>query len=98
MPDPAMPLRVLHVSDLITTAPRFHYAAILLVTIGFAVLTTASVAQEAFSGPHDRGGKRLVGANPITDCVMANGGQGTVTSKTPEAATRWLRYTSEQRK
>src|SRR5580693_4051391 len=33
---------VLHVSDLITTAPRFHYAAILLVTIGFAALTAAS--------------------------------------------------------
>src|SRR5438477_4031481 len=27
---------LLHVGDLITTAPRFHYAAILLVTIGFA--------------------------------------------------------------
>ena len=52
----------LHVGDLITTAPRFHYAAILLVTIGFGVLTTASVLQEAFSGPHDGGGKRLAGA------------------------------------
>src|SRR4051812_12047676 len=47
---------VLHVGDLITTAPRFHYAAILLVTIGFGVLTLASVLQEAFSGPHDGSG------------------------------------------
>jgi two-component system, LytTR family, sensor kinase len=53
---------VLHVGDLITTAPRFHYAAILLVTIGFAALTIVSVVQEAFSGPHDGGGKRLAGA------------------------------------
>ena len=53
---------LLHIGDLITGAPRFHYAAILLVTIGFAVLTTASVIQEAFSGPNDGGGKRLAGA------------------------------------
>lgn len=53
---------VLHVGDLVTTAPRFHYAAILLVTIGFGVLTTASVVQEAFTGRHDGGGKRLAGA------------------------------------
>src|SRR5580658_10355721 len=53
---------VLHIGDLITAAPRFHYAAILLVTIGFAALTTASVVQEALSGAHDGGGKRLAGA------------------------------------
>jgi two-component system LytT family sensor kinase len=53
---------VLHVGDLITAAPRFHYAAILLVTIGFAVLTTASVIQEAITGPHNGSGKRLAGA------------------------------------
>ena len=41
---------LLHVGDLVTGAPRFHYAAILLVTIGFTVLTTASVIQEAVSG------------------------------------------------
>lgn len=52
----------LHIGDLITTAPRFHYAAILLVTIGFGVLTLASVLQEAFSGPHDGSGRRLAGA------------------------------------
>jgi two-component system, LytTR family, sensor kinase len=53
---------VLHVSDLITAQPRFHYAAILLVTIGFAALTTASVIQESIGGPHDGGGRRLAGA------------------------------------
>src|SRR6202795_1542272 len=52
----------LHIGDLATGAPKFHYAALLLVTIGFAALTTASVIQEAFSGPHDGGGKRLAGA------------------------------------
>src|ERR1700723_1588223 len=53
---------LLHIGDLITGAPRFHYAAILLVTIGFAALTTASVIQEAVTGPHDGSGKRLAGA------------------------------------
>src|SRR5271155_3575058 len=38
---------LLHIFDVITAAPRFHYAAILLVTIGFGVLTTICVAQEA---------------------------------------------------
>jgi two-component system LytT family sensor kinase len=53
---------ILHIGDLITAAPRFHYAAILLVTIGFAILTTISVIQEAVTGPHDGSGKRLAGA------------------------------------
>ena len=52
----------LHIADLVTGAPRFHYAAILLITIGFAVLTTVSVVQDALSGPRDGGGKRLAGA------------------------------------
>jgi hypothetical protein len=52
----------LHIGDLVTGAPRFHYAAILLITIGFASLTAASVFQEALSGPHDGSGKRLAGA------------------------------------
>ena len=52
----------LHVGDLITTAPRFHYAAILLVTVGFAVLTIVSVVHDTLSGPHDGSGKRLAGA------------------------------------
>src|SRR5215469_15595742 len=53
---------VLHIVDLITGASRFHYAAILLVTIGFAGLTATTVAREAFSGTTDGGGKRLAGA------------------------------------
>ena len=53
---------ILHIGDLITGASRFHYAAILLVTIGFTALTTASVIGETFGGPHDGGGKRLAGA------------------------------------
>ncbi len=58
---------LLHIGDLITAASRFHYAAILLVTIGFAVLTTASFVHESFApgkrnGPHDGGGRRLAGA------------------------------------
>lgn len=53
---------MLHIGDLLTGAPRFHYAAILLVTIGFALLTTVSVVQEAVTGPHDGSGKRLAGA------------------------------------
>src|SRR3984885_13061814 len=52
----------LHIGDLVTSAPRFHYAALLLVTIGFGVLTTVCVALEAFSGPKDGSGPRLLGA------------------------------------
>jgi len=53
---------ILHIIDVITGASRFHYAAILLVTIGFAVLTATSVAREVFTGARDGGGKRLAGA------------------------------------
>lgn len=53
---------LLHIGDVITAAPRFHYAAILLVTIGFGVLTTISVAQETLTGPKDGSGPRLAGA------------------------------------
>ncbi len=52
----------LHIGDVITGAPRFHYAAILLITIGFALLTALSILQDALSGPSDGGGKRLAGA------------------------------------
>ena len=52
----------LHIGDLVTGAPRFHYAAILLITIGFAALSTASVVQEGVAGPRDGSGKRLAGA------------------------------------
>src|ERR1700759_608290 len=37
---------VLHVSDLITDAPRYHYAAILLVTIGFGGLAAVSAIRD----------------------------------------------------
>jgi two-component system, LytTR family, sensor kinase len=53
---------LLHIGDLITTAPRFHYAALLLVTIGFGVLTTITVVQETLTGPKDGSGPRLAGA------------------------------------
>jgi two-component system LytT family sensor kinase len=36
----------LHIVDLLTQAPRFHYAALLIVTIGFTVLTAISVMFE----------------------------------------------------
>jgi hypothetical protein len=36
----------LHVTDVLTGAPRFHYAALLLVTLGFAGLTALSVFLE----------------------------------------------------
>jgi len=53
---------LLHIGDAITGAPRFHYAALLLVTIGFGVLTTISVVQETLTGPRDGSGPRLAGA------------------------------------
>jgi hypothetical protein len=53
---------LLHIGDLITSAPRFHYAAILLVTVGFGALTTISVVQETMTGPKDGSGPRLAGA------------------------------------
>jgi two-component system, LytTR family, sensor kinase len=52
----------LHVVDVVTGAPRFHYAAILLVTLGFGLLTTICVAKEALSGPKDGSGPRLLAA------------------------------------
>jgi len=53
---------LLHIGDLITGAPRFHYAGILLVTIGFGLLTVISVVLEAATGPRDGSGPRLAGA------------------------------------
>jgi hypothetical protein len=40
----------LHIVDVVTGAPRFHYAAILVVTIGFGVLTAISVVLESVTG------------------------------------------------
>jgi len=52
---------VLHLSDLVMKAPRFHYAALLLVTLGFGGLTVISVLLEIRQ--HDRAaGSRLAGA------------------------------------
>lgn len=51
----------LHVVDLLTQAPRFHYAALLLVTAGFAVLTVISVFLE-LRHENRAAGSRLAGA------------------------------------
>jgi two-component system, LytTR family, sensor kinase len=51
----------LHVADLITGSPRLHFAALLLVTVGFAMLTALSVVLEI----RDKNGaatSRLAGA------------------------------------
>jgi hypothetical protein len=48
-----------HAADLITAAPRFHYAAILLITFGFALLTTAVVMQEFRRRQTHGNGRRL---------------------------------------
>src|SRR5208283_2662211 len=53
---------VLHVADVMTDAARFHYAAILLITIGFGTLTAIALGQELSSGERDGSGKRLAGA------------------------------------
>jgi two-component system LytT family sensor kinase len=52
----------LHIGDLVTAAPRFHYAALLLITIGFGTLTVFSVIQEALGGEEKSSGARLAGA------------------------------------
>jgi two-component system LytT family sensor kinase len=51
----------LHIVDLLTQAPRFHYAALLLVTVGFAVLTVFSVILE-LRHENRAAGSRLAGA------------------------------------
>jgi hypothetical protein len=52
----------LHIGDLVTAAPRFHYAALLLITIGFGALTAFSVIREALGGEEKSSGARLAGA------------------------------------
>jgi two-component system LytT family sensor kinase len=49
----------LHTADLITNAARFHYAAILLVTLGFAALATVELTREVLRPDRDGSGKRL---------------------------------------
>ncbi|MBV9770342.1 MAG: histidine kinase [Bryobacterales bacterium] len=51
----------LHVSDLLTQAPRFHYAALVLVTLGFGALTVISVLLE-IRQRNKAAGSRLAGA------------------------------------
>lgn len=51
----------LHVSDLLTQAPRFHYAALWLVTLGFGALTVVSVIVE-LRQENGAAGSRLAGA------------------------------------
>ena len=53
---------VLHITDLVTGAPRFHYAAILLITIGFGCLTVLTLGCELAGHEKDGSGKRLAGA------------------------------------
>jgi hypothetical protein len=52
----------LHVADVVTNAARFHYAAILLVTLGFGTLAAVALAQELTGARRDGSGKRLAGA------------------------------------
>jgi hypothetical protein len=53
---------LLHVLDLVTDAARLHYAAILLITVGFGTLAAIVLGLE-LSGRESRGsGKRLAGA------------------------------------
>ena len=51
----------LHVVDLLTAAPRFHYAALILVTAGFACITIISVLLELREEKR-AAGSRLAGA------------------------------------
>jgi hypothetical protein len=51
----------LHAGDLLTGAPRFHYAALLLVTVGFACLTIISVLL-GLRQDNRAAGSRLAGA------------------------------------
>src|SRR6266478_1307050 len=51
----------LHIADLLTQAPRFHYAALLLVTVGFVILTVISVFLELRQA-NRAAGSRLAGA------------------------------------
>jgi hypothetical protein len=53
---------LLHIADLITDAPRFHYAAILLVTTGFGALAAIVLGLELSGRETPGSGKRLAGA------------------------------------
>jgi len=51
----------LHIGDLLTQAPRFHYAALLVVTLGFTGLTAISVSLD-LREKNPAAGSRLAGA------------------------------------
>ncbi len=53
---------VLHISDLLTQAPRFHHQALLLVTLGFSALTAISVFLEMRHQSRRAAVSRLAGA------------------------------------
>lgn len=52
----------LHIADLMTDAPRFHFAAILLVAIGFGVLAAIALGLEIAGVEQPGSGRRLAGA------------------------------------
>jgi len=53
---------VLHFTDLFTGSPRYHYAAILLITIGFGILTSAAAVLHPPGGTRREANHRLAGA------------------------------------
>ena len=53
---------LLHIADLITDAPRLHYAAIILITAGFAGLAAIVLGLELSGRERSGSGKRLAGA------------------------------------
>jgi hypothetical protein len=65
----------LHVSELLTRAPRLHNAALLLVTLGFTALTVISVFLELRHRNH-AAGSRLAGAMGLTSAPSMRAGPG----------------------
>ena len=53
---------ILHISDLITRGPRLHYAALMLVTLGFGAITVISVLLEMRQKNRRAAGSRLAAA------------------------------------
>ncbi|HVV46047.1 MAG TPA: histidine kinase, partial [Bryobacteraceae bacterium] len=53
---------ILHLVDFLLSMPQFHYAAILLVVIGFGALTVISVVEGIAGGAKAGNGRRLAGA------------------------------------
>jgi hypothetical protein len=53
---------LLHIADLVTDAARFHYAAIILITVGFGGLAAIVLGLELSGRERAGSGKRLAGA------------------------------------